>query len=84
MRIEGRARQRSPPRAAADPEVLPSGILRDACSRLTPDAQLGGLYERRAALVVVIFDLAVEALEALRGDDFAGLLDCPNRAGALA
>src|SRR5882757_9113671 len=32
-------------------------------------AQLGGPHQRRAALVVIVFDLAIQALEALRSLD---------------
>src|SRR5262245_29520585 len=46
-------------------------------------AQLGRPHQGRAALVVIIFDLAVEALEAFRGLDLAGRLDRPHRTGAL-
>ena len=52
--------------------------------RFFPHPQLGGLHQRRAAGVVIIFDLAVEALEALGGDDLAALLNRPHRARALA
>src|SRR5262245_3540956 len=46
--------------------------------------QLGGPYQRRAALVVIIFVLAVEALEAFRGLDLAGRHDRAHRTRALA
>src|SRR5262245_9966224 len=42
-------------------------------------AQLGGPHQWRAALVVIIFDLAIETLEAFRGLDLAGRLDRPHR-----
>src|SRR5262245_35364084 len=47
-------------------------------------SQLGGLRQRRAPLVVVIFDLAIEALKALGCDDPPGFLNRPHRARPLA
>src|SRR6266705_606006 len=43
-------------------------------------AQLGGPHQRRAALVVIVFDLAIEALEALGSLDLAARLDRAHRA----
>jgi len=48
--------------------------------RFCGDTQFGGQHERRAALVVVIFDLAVHALEAFGRDDLAGFFNRPYRA----
>src|SRR5215475_13949437 len=50
---------------------------RHARSRLrTP---FHGLYQRRAALVVIVFDLTIQTLKAFRHDDLAGRLDRPHR-----
>src|SRR5215468_9324409 len=43
-----------------------------------------GLYQWRAALVVVILDLTIQALKTFRHDNLAGRLNRPHRAGALA
>src|SRR5438132_13009400 len=61
----------------------PSGMIHHGGSRfgfLCLIAQLGGPDQRRAALVVVVFDLAIEALEALGGLDLATRLDRAHRA----
>src|SRR5882724_4535722 len=47
-------------------------------------AQLGGPHQRRAALVVIVFDLAIQALEALGSLDLAARLDRAHWARALA
>src|SRR5262245_45376704 len=52
--------------------------------RLYGSTQLGSLDQRRTALVVIIFDLAIHALEALGGDNLARLFDRPHRTGAFA
>src|SRR5215470_5349172 len=47
-------------------------------------AQLGGPDEWRAALLVIVFDLTIEALEAFGGLDLSARLDRPHRTRALA
>src|SRR5258705_3706215 len=48
-----------------------SGICHLHAERLRLAAQLRGGDQRRTPLVVIIFNLAIEALEALAGDDLA-------------
>src|SRR5258708_3573075 len=57
---------------------------RDRDARLRLLAPLGGLHQRRTALVVVVLDLAIPALKAFRHVDLAARLDRPHRARALA
>jgi hypothetical protein len=47
-------------------------------NRLCLAAQLGGLHQRRTPCLVIIFDLAVEALKTLGGDDFARRQNRPH------
>jgi len=45
---------------------------------------LAGLHQWRAALIVIVFDLTVEALKTFRHDDLARALNRPDRARTLA
>ena len=64
-----------------DPNYLSLPLRRDRPSRRT---QLCRLRQRRAALVVIIFDLAIHALKALRRDDLAGRRNRPHGTRAFA
>src|SRR5580693_7287586 len=83
-----KARRRVTPRGAEETGVEASDMFHHCRHRNRPRvdaaAALRGLHQRRTTLVIVILDLAVQALKALRGDDLARFLDRPHRAGALA
>src|SRR6266550_2867278 len=57
--------------APARARGFPSDMFHHGRNRLCFAAQLGGLHQRRTPRLVIIFDLAVEALKALGGDDLA-------------
>src|SRR5215471_18236893 len=79
-----RARRRVTPALERSMLIDRSDIFHHRADRLGPPAQLRGGDERRAALVVVIFDLAIEALEAFGGLDLAGRRNRAHGARAFA
>src|SRR5947208_16394741 len=80
----GRALAPAKSRAPARTVRASSDMFHHGRNGLCLAAQLGGLHKRRTPRLVIIFDLAVEALEALGGDDFARRLDRPHGTGAFA
>src|SRR5258706_5932186 len=80
----GRASVLPRPAAPARAVSSASAIVHSDGNRLCLAAQLDGLHQRRASRLIIIFDLAIEALKALGGLDFPRRLDRPHRTGAFA
>src|SRR6476646_8682175 len=76
----------APPKSAVPARAVrsASAIVHRNRNGLGLAAQLHGLHQRRAPRLVIIFDLAIEALKALGGDDFPRRLDRPHWTGAFA
>jgi hypothetical protein len=72
------------PTAVSPSRILFSGIVYPDADRLRLAAQSGGTDERRTSRVVVVLDLAIEALKALGRNDLARRLDRPHRTSAFA
>src|SRR5258706_11900909 len=79
----GRASVLPRPAAPARAVSSASAIVHSDGNGFCLAAELDGLHQRRASRLVIIFDLAIEALEALGGLGFFRLLHRPPPAGAV-
>src|SRR5258706_16182916 len=74
----GRPSARGQSGVPARPASFSSDIFRPDAERFWLTAQLDALHQRRTSLLVMVFDLAIEALKALGREDFARRLDRPH------